>query len=454
MAAAVLVVTLTCAPGAASSAAPDRAFFTTHGHELWVTDGTPAGTHLAEDLYSGPFNDPAPSLVPLLAHEGRLFLRAHDGDGSELWVSDGTAGGTFEVADINPTGSSDPGSLAVLDDWIYFSADDGVHGRELWRTDGTAGGTSLVQDVNPGPPSADVDGLTRLGDHLLFGAKTPKAGAELWRTDGTGPGTVRLKDVNPGPDGSSVEGFGRLRGRLYFSAVGPDVGRELWRTDGTRRGTARVADLDPGPGSSDPNGYFRLDDVLYFRARDASAGTELWRSDGTAEGTWRVKDITPGPGSSDPRDLTRYAGELHFSAGNTHWMHTNRELYATDGTADGTRRLFDLNPGVESGNPRFLRRFGTGLLFVGNDGTLGSALYRWDGSDPQLVTQSLGDCWCAPAVVGPVVGGVLLYQGVESEHGYEPWTSGGTPQSNNLLVDTAPGTTSGVPEWFVLVPGG
>jgi ELWxxDGT repeat protein len=52
----------------------------------------------------------------------------------ELWKSDGTAAGTLLVRDIYPGGvSSDPRDLVAMDNKLYFSADDGVHGRELWQ---------------------------------------------------------------------------------------------------------------------------------------------------------------------------------------------------------------------------------------------------------------------------------------------------------------------------------
>jgi ELWxxDGT repeat protein len=36
--------------------------------------------------------------------------------------------------------------------------------------------------------------------------------------------------------------------------------------------------------------------MLYFRANDGSSGNELWRSDGTADGTLRVIDLNAGDG--------------------------------------------------------------------------------------------------------------------------------------------------------------
>ena len=45
--------------------------------------------------------------------------------------------------------------------------------------------------------------------------------------------------------------------------------------------------------SSSPNNLTNIDGTLYFRADDGNGKTELWKSDGTAEGTVLVKDINP-----------------------------------------------------------------------------------------------------------------------------------------------------------------
>ncbi|NNE94898.1 MAG: hyalin, partial [Acidimicrobiales bacterium] len=70
----------------------------------------------------------------LTAFGDRVFFSGDDGEHSaELWVTDGTEAGTALFADINPgAGWSDPASFAVIDDQLLFAADDGTHGRELW----------------------------------------------------------------------------------------------------------------------------------------------------------------------------------------------------------------------------------------------------------------------------------------------------------------------------------
>src|SRR5689334_634694 len=51
---------------------------------------------------------------------------------------------------------------------------------------------------------------------------------------------------------------------------------------------------------SRPQKMLAIGTTLYFVADDGNRGPELWRSDGTAAGTTRVKDINPGKDGSDP----------------------------------------------------------------------------------------------------------------------------------------------------------
>ena len=54
------------------------------------------------------------------------------------------------LKDINPgPDGSDITELQVSNGYLYFNADDGVHGKELWRTDGTPEGTVMVLDLQP-----------------------------------------------------------------------------------------------------------------------------------------------------------------------------------------------------------------------------------------------------------------------------------------------------------------
>ena len=65
----------------------------TNGYELWITDGTTAGTSLLKDIYAGSSSS-NPGFITSLGNGSALF-RAYDStNGYELWITDGTTAGT------------------------------------------------------------------------------------------------------------------------------------------------------------------------------------------------------------------------------------------------------------------------------------------------------------------------------------------------------------------------
>jgi ELWxxDGT repeat protein len=79
-----------------------------HGAELWWTDGTPEGTRPIVDLYPGPADGVATQGISSQAHRlhttsrGVLFIGNDGRHGEELWITDGTAAGTRLLKDIHP----------------------------------------------------------------------------------------------------------------------------------------------------------------------------------------------------------------------------------------------------------------------------------------------------------------------------------------------------------------
>ncbi len=118
----------------------------------------------------------------MTVEHGRLFFVADDGvHGRELWVSDGTEAGTRMVKDVVPgPGSSVTQHLKVLGRTLLFNATDGVHGVEPWVSDGTEAGTVMLQDVAPGAASSCAVGFFSLFPTVYFAANDNVAGFELW----------------------------------------------------------------------------------------------------------------------------------------------------------------------------------------------------------------------------------------------------------------------------------
>jgi ELWxxDGT repeat protein/cysteine-rich repeat protein len=409
-----------------------------NNHELWTSDGTPAGTAMVADIVAG--DDPSyPAFLTDVG--GNAFFRAcgiFSGSPAdcELWMSDGTAAGTVQVADVStgvysifdapPTLSGEDHLLAV-DGTLYFTFNvprcsvaqtfciqnaDCPGGQTctnrqfLWRSDGTTAGTYQVD------PSSllfthrnltDVDGTlyfsstglwssdgTDAGTQQVSSIDTfqimsaggtvfikscnpvghPVSGCELWKSDGTAGGTVLVKDINPG-SGSGLDPtfdtlWAAVGSTLFFEALDPTYGYELWRSDGTVAGTVMVKDIRPGSDSSSISSLTAVGGEVYFSAHGGLAEDGLWKSDGTTAGTVKVAALAP-------QNLTSINGNLFFTR--TTSEH-GEELWKSDGTAAGTVLAADVWPGSVSSEPRLITAVGSDVYFRATGASVGSEIWR------------------------------------------------------------------------------
>ena len=220
-------------------------------------------------------------------------------------------------------------------------------------------------------------------------------------------------------------------------------GRELWRTDGTPDGTRLVKELGPGYASGNPRYLVAFKQQAFFAASTGALGDpddrELWRSDGTAEGTRRVIDLRPGAASSFPTDLTVRGRTLFFAASDGD---TGRELWRSDGSKAGTKLLKNIRPGAAGSSPQHLARVGRMIFFTADDGEHGRELWRTDGTaagtrrltsfDPAAELKD------NPAEGLTAVGGLLYFMAASDRkccaHD-EVWRSDGTRDGTFMVKD-------------------
>jgi len=372
----------------------ERLFFSrddgVNGGELWVSDGTEAGTYMLKDLDTTPVgaNDIGSGLPKdFTFFNNKIYFWNDEG----IWESDGTTAGTTMAVDFTllPNNFYPAFAFEAVNDKLWFFAGDDLNGIEMWTSDGTLAGTSVLKNIATGSLGVTVLGGNDIdeedGSKTLFLAISDGAnGVEPWVTDLTEQGTFLLKDINLTGD-SNPTNFTRVSSNeIYFSADNGSSGQELWVTDGTTLGTRLVKDINTtalGVGS-DPDGFFVSNGQSYFFADDGVKGRELWTTDGTAQGTQLVVDLNSGASDGfGGGAFGKINGKQLVVAddGSTGW-----ELWATDGSVAGTSLVKNINTTSSNASTTFEGGddyFQNKILFTADDGVNGQELWITDGTE-------------------------------------------------------------------------
>ncbi len=423
---------------------------------VWRAGATPETTV----RFDGPVGD----VLTVIERPGRLYVLSYE-RGGFVWSTDGTAAGTRRHHLDGPP-NPDQYEMGGFGAGVMISRGY----RELWRID--QAGAERLHDFQPeNGGSGPVDQIV-LGRRLLFVSLPGLPGAKLFSTDGTAAGTTAISPYVDGYFGfefqPQVYRLTRAGDRAFFTTYG-----RVWTSDGTAAGTQNFR---PAYSSSThvltaPIGV--VGDRFVFGAnfkqyplRCEPGDTEPWVSDGTQRGTKQILDLNPflqpGSGSqcetvavsSSPGPGVSFGSFALFAADDL--LH-GRELFATDGTKEGTLLVADLNPklmpntitdptspphapdliGVGS-DPSDLVRAGNRAFFVADDGTTGRELWVTNGR--RRGTRRVADLVAGPGSSTPhelVAVGEGIYFFAADGDGEGLYKSDGTRRGTVLVSDLA-----------------
>ena len=250
-----------------------------YGSLLYYSDGTSAGTlQIPGQVISGATGDGIES-YPESAVVGDkvIFPGYNPTPGSELYVSNGTNAGTALIELEPGTIGSNIQSIVQTSASAAFFADTSLGGgssqTRLYKSDATSGGTQAVYSLSDYLkttyalgfyPSVSIQEAIAFGSRVLFifydayGSKR-----NLWVSDLTSAGTQKIFELN----GSNMEFFGATSSTAFFRIRDNTTSNYLlYRTDGTSAGTVLIADL--GASSNSIADSLIIGNILYLIMND------------------------------------------------------------------------------------------------------------------------------------------------------------------------------------------
>ncbi|HVC93403.1 MAG TPA: ELWxxDGT repeat protein [Pirellulales bacterium] len=321
---------------------------------------------------------------------------------------------------------TNPANMTAVGSTWYFTV-----GSQLWRTDGTVSGTS---NVTPSGLAGTLQNLTSFESALYFiinDASTGNNDPQLWTSDGSTSGTKLVADFGA-PSASLTAGLTNAGGISLFVTVGFPA--TVWTSDGTTSGTVKLAVV--GGAGEAAKSFAAVSGGYVFVADDAQKGNALWFTDGTAEGTKMIADINPNNQAVTPPNFISVNGTVLFTADDG--VH-GTELWTTDGTATGTHLFLDINPGAAGSDPANFTEANGEWFLTADDGTHGIQLWTTDGT--VAGTKPLETVNATEAYGGfdpsslTAIGNQLFFTANDGVHGDEPWVSDGTVAGTSMAVD-------------------
>src|SRR3984957_4470905 len=393
--------------------------------DLWVTQGT-AGSTIQLTGISGA--NPAgvlDSLIPnLVVLNGEVLFNGFDTAGdTNLWVTNGTAAGTSELTGISgaATYGLDVQGMVVLNGEVLFDGFDSAGVDGLWVTNGTGVGTHELTGISGAWTSTGLfEGqagyiypqFAVFNGEVVFTGYDASDNLSLWVSNGTAAGTHEVTGIAAGfvsPDGlPNPTDFTAFNGEVLFAAASGGNGSQtggLWVTNGTTAGTSELGGTNnTGISGAYPIGLFYGSGIaatfdpdltvfngkVLFEGLDSGTHYGLWITNGTAAGTSEIGGLGntgisgafTKPGGLSPNYFTVFNGEVFFIGEDTAG---HEGLWVTNGTATGTHEVTGISGAYSSGlSPLFLATVTLTSTLAAPDDFTGSGtsdiLYRNDAS--------------------------------------------------------------------------
>ncbi|RFS14232.1 3-coathanger stack domain-containing protein [Emticicia sp. C21] len=237
------------------------AYHPNYGTELWVSDGTMAGTNLIKDIFTGTSSI---IIYKKFVYNNLLLFEIYTNK-YELWRTDGTEAGTFCISENLENNYGRYDNFIVFNNKCYLITD-----RKICVTDGTLEQTKFLNGTYSavyGSPNFSIS-----NSKLYFIAQNPNYGDIIYsiQNDVITPASNPLNAPASYINAKTLFAFDERN--LVFSFQDAYDITSLALLDARDNKTTLLKKLDR---YNSPT-YKKVNNLIFFRATDLTHGTEFW----------------------------------------------------------------------------------------------------------------------------------------------------------------------------------
>ena len=177
---------------------------------------------------------------------------------------------------------------------------------------------------------------------------------------------------------------------------------------------------------------------MYFSGFDPTDKSQLWSTNGTAAGTKRLTTANAATTGMNPQFVTAAGGTVYFSANDG--VH-GTQLWSSNGTT--TTMLTSGNVAGGGVSPNDLTMVGNTLYFTGDDGVHGTQLWSSNGTAAgTAMVADINGTTTADVTNITNVNGTVYFAAYTSKNGFQIWQTNGTASGTVMDTSLATGTTA------------
>ncbi len=455
--------------------------------EIWKTDGTSEGTEKVTNFLNY-------KVSKLTTAGDKLFFLIQKENTLQVWVSDGTEAGTQIAKDGLSIWNSPTFQGSCNNTFIFTFQPYGSNDSKVWRSDGTSTGTfPITEEIDGnGASLGGTSGLTQyieFGNELFFVSRR-----HLYKTDGTLNNTVRIANMH---DASTrlvnYADVVEINGKLFFSFFELDENRlSIWQSDGTESGTSIIYDQSNHKYFMPSNLLGKKNNLLFTGANE-NGETSLIKMDLNDFSITHLQEIPPcdrepfffskstdlcilqhinnefvfcsspilfwkkrGWVTGLTKETTRSLEKLNHASEVFHFNNSiyfskysdeiGSELWKSDGTEGGTILVENINKSKYGINKDRLISLNSNLVFTVGNGSSNLGIWKYSDTNTSLLKATNSEPNNSKITSFTKYNNEIYFTGFDKFHGYELWKISNNETETGMVHDIMDGKASSSPK--------